>query len=111
MKHFDRLTTGTAWRRLGVLICQRPLDFVAYLLLNLLLRTVAVVAIVLEILCTCCLAGGLMMIPYLGAVVLLPVTYFFRVFSLAFLEQVREPLGGEIRAEISKTGLLPRPLS
>jgi hypothetical protein len=84
----DRLTAGAAWRQLGALLAWRPLDFVAYLLLNMLLWTVAGVAIVLAVLCTCCLAGCLMMIPYLGAVVLLPVTYFFRAFSLAFLEQV-----------------------
>ena len=84
----DRLTTGAAWRQLGALLAWRPLDFVAYLLLNMVLWTVAGVAIVLAVFCTCCLAGCLMMIPYLGAVVLLPVTYFFRAFSLAFLEQV-----------------------
>ena len=36
---------------------------------------------------TCCLAGCLMLLPYLGTVVLLPVLMFKRCYSLYFLAQ------------------------
>ena len=36
---------------------------------------------------TCCLAGILFAIPYVGTVVMLPVPVFFRSFSVYFLQQ------------------------
>lgn len=84
----DRLGAGAAWSRFGGLVAARPWDYLAFVLLYLLLALAAGAGVCALILCTCCLAGCLMMIPYLGAVLLLPVTYFFRAFNLAFLEQV-----------------------
>ncbi|MHB9006972.1 MAG: hypothetical protein ACYDC1_08565, partial [Limisphaerales bacterium] len=39
------------------------------------------------VLATCCVAGCLLAIPYLGAVLLLPVFVFDRAYSLHFLRQ------------------------
>jgi hypothetical protein len=36
---------------------------------------------------TCCIAGCLIVLPYLGAVILLPVTVFKRSYSLYYLAQ------------------------
>ena len=36
---------------------------------------------------TCCIAGCLMMIPYIGTVLLLPILVFSRAYSLHFLAQ------------------------
>lgn len=39
------------------------------------------------VLVTCCLAGCLMMLPYIGTVLLLPILVFKRAYSLYFLGQ------------------------
>jgi hypothetical protein len=39
---------------------------------------------------TCCIGFLLLIIPYIGSVVLLPVFYTFRAFSIEFLEQYGE---------------------
>jgi hypothetical protein len=44
-------------------------------------------AVMLLVVITCCIAGCLMAIPYVGAVVVLPVTVFFRAYSLEYLAQ------------------------
>jgi hypothetical protein len=41
----------------------------------------------LMVLATCCIAGCLMALPWVGAVILLPVTVFFRLYSLEYLAQ------------------------
>lgn len=51
----------------------------------------AVGLILLTVVVTCCVAGCLMAIPYLGTVLLLPVTVFFRGVGPEFLRQ----FGGE----------------
>ena len=39
------------------------------------------------VLCTCCIAGCFLAIPYIGTVLLLPVLVFTRAYSLHFLAQ------------------------
>lgn len=45
------------------------------------------ICVMVVVLLTCCIAGCLMAVPYLGAVVLLPVTVFFRSYSIEYLGQ------------------------
>ena len=47
--------------------------------------------VLIVILLTCCIAGCLLVLPYLGTVLLLPVLVFRRSYSLCYLAQY----GGE----------------
>ena len=62
---------GHAWR------------FAGFYLMTLLLWIPALVLAILTICLTCCVA----ILPYLSSVALLPITVFFRCYSLCFLEQ------------------------
>lgn len=77
----------TAWGELGELLKARPGNFLLYLLFLILLSIVWGVVLVAVVLLTCCVAGCLLAIPYVGSVLLLPMTVFFRAFSLSFLAQ------------------------
>jgi len=76
-----------AWGILLRLIALQPGKFVLYLLFQLVL-TIAIGAMVL-ILCvvTCCIAWCVLVIPYIGTVVLLPILIFKRAYSVHYLAQ------------------------
>lgn len=57
--------------------------FLLYFLMLIVLGGVASVVVLIGTLLTCCLAG----LPYINAVVFLPISVFFRSYSLYFLEQ------------------------
>jgi len=77
----------TAWKEFGALVTANPGRFILYLLFSLVL-SLAIGAIVLFVMIvTCCIACCLLMIPYLGTVLLLPVLVFQRSFSLYYLAQ------------------------
>lgn len=82
---------GTDWRagwgEVGELLKARPGNFLLYLLFLILLSIVWGVVLIAVVLLTCCVAGCLLAIPYVGSVLLLPMTVFFRAFSLSFLAQ------------------------
>lgn len=82
---------GKGWREAGGellhLIQQKLGVFVLYLLFQIVLGMVIGMAALLLVLVTCCIAGCIMAIPYLGTVVLLPVFIFKRAYSLYFLAQ------------------------
>ncbi len=83
----DRLRATAAWGRFLALFGERAPLLIGYGFFYLLLVLVYVAAIVLLVLVTCCIAGCLMMIPYVGTVILLPALVFFRAYSLEFLSQ------------------------
>ena len=58
-------------------------SFILFYLLKIVLGLAAAVVIVLGMCVTCCVAA----LPYLSSVVFLPVSVFFRSYSLYFLEQ------------------------
>lgn len=72
------LTTNAAWREFLVIHRQKLGGFVVYALWKWLLGIGAIMAIMIFGFATCCIAFIPMMIPYLGAVLLLPVSVFFR---------------------------------
>ncbi len=84
------LRTTEAWRRFLPCFRSHPGPFVLYTLLLIGLHLGIGVAILAVVILTCCCAGIILAIPYVGAVVLLPVTIFFRSFSLYFLRQFGE---------------------
>lgn len=60
---------------------------VLFYLLKFVLAIMSFFIIIAGILLTCCLAGCVMMIPYIGSVLLLPISVFFRCYSIFFIEQ------------------------
>jgi hypothetical protein len=70
------------WRYLGY--------FILYGLFIFILTIAVVIGILVAGISTCCLGFILLVIPYINAVILLPVTYTYRAMSLEFLSQFGE---------------------
>ncbi len=77
----------SAWKELGSLVAGHAGTFILYFLFQIVLAMAIGTIVVVVILITCCIAGCLMALPYLGAVLLLPVSMFKRCYSLYFLAQ------------------------
>ncbi len=82
-----RISSVRAWGVFIRLFALHPAQFIGYALLILLLVTILVVAIIIGGLITCCIGFLILAIPYINEVLLLPVTYTLRAFSVEFLEQ------------------------
>lgn len=76
-----------AWRILLNLLGSNPVDFLLYLLFQVVLWIGIGVALFALTLMTCCVAGCLFAVPYLGTVLLLPIDSFQRAFSMHWLAQ------------------------
>ncbi|MDH4197121.1 MAG: hypothetical protein OEW05_06925 [Candidatus Aminicenantes bacterium] len=83
----DRVTAVQGWRRFLALLGQHPFAFILFGLLMFGLILLFVAAVVVAGIITCCIGWILLVIPYIGTVVTLPVWYTFRAFSLEFLAQ------------------------
>ncbi len=83
----QRLGTGTALAQVMTLVAQRPFSFFVFLVLKVLLAFGLSIAILLAGVLTCCMGLILLVLPFVGAVVLLPMTVFFRLFAVHFLRQ------------------------
>lgn len=82
-----RITTLKALRMFLNLFSSHFLYFVGYGFLILFLSILIFVGIVIVGFLTCCIGFVLLIIPYVNAVVLLPISYTLRAFSVEFLEQ------------------------
>jgi hypothetical protein len=80
-------TCLAAWREFLGLLGARPGQFVIYLLFLIVLHIVISILVITAFLVTCCIACCLVLIPFLGTVLLLPILIFKRAFSLYFLAQ------------------------
>jgi hypothetical protein len=76
-----------AWREFLPMVSANLWRFVGYLLFSVLIGMILGTAILLLVLVTCCTALCLMMIPYIGTVLLLPIFVFKRAYSLYYFEQ------------------------
>ena len=76
-----------AWRRFMPLLSGYMLHFVFYGIIILLLHILIFICVTVIGLCTCCVGFIILSIPYIGTVIMLPVFYTFRAFSVEFLEQ------------------------
>jgi len=81
------LTATRAWGRFMGLLRDNFWRLMLYGVFYVALGMVAGACIFLLIIGTCCIAGCLIAIPYVGAVLVLPVTVFFRVYSVQYLSQ------------------------
>ncbi len=79
------------WREVGRLLAARPGQFLLYFLFKIVLAIAILILVLAVVLATCCIAGCLLALPYLGTLVLLPVSVFQRSYSLYYLAQY----GGE----------------
>lgn len=82
-----RLSTTQAWNRFLPLLSQKPGHFILYGIFIFMLIILVVLAVIIFGFVTCCIGFLLLIIPYVGSVVFLPVSYTFRAFSLEYLAQ------------------------
>jgi hypothetical protein len=76
-----------AWREFYELLSANIWKFALYILFQIVLASAIGVIVLLVILLTCCIAGCLMLLPFVGTVVLLPVLVFKRAYPLYYLAQ------------------------
>jgi hypothetical protein len=76
-----------AWRALLGMIAGNIGHFILYVLFRIVLGIGIALATLAIILMTCCVAGCLLAIPYLGTVLFLPVLLFVRAYSAYYLAQ------------------------
>ena len=76
-----------AWRILLELLSVNIANFIIYFLFQIALGAAIFVAVLFVVLVTCCVAGCIFAIPFLGTVIYLPVLVFQRSYSLYYLSQ------------------------
>ncbi|MBV8201100.1 MAG: hypothetical protein JOZ15_10810 [Acidobacteria bacterium] len=81
-------TCREAWRELLALFRGEISMLVLYLLFQIVIGLAIGAVVLVIVVATCCLAGCLLAIPYLGTVVLLPIIVFKRAYSLYYLAQL-----------------------
>ncbi len=77
----------SAWREFGGLLAANAGNFCLYILFQIVLGMAIGAIVMLVVLVTCCLAGCLMLLPFVGTVLLLPVLVFKRAYPLYYLAQ------------------------
>lgn len=83
----DDVSAFEAWRRFLPLLRSRPGPFLGYGLIVFLLGIGVWIAVFLIGLVTCCVGWVVVLIPYVGTVVLLPVWTAYRAYGPEFLAQ------------------------
>jgi hypothetical protein len=76
-----------AWKELYRLLSARLGTFALYVLFQIVLSMAIASLVVMAVLATCCISCCLLLLPYVGTVVLLPVLIFKRAYPLYFLAQ------------------------
>lgn len=82
-----RLTAVQAWGRFLHLCGKYPFHFLLYGIFIFILIILFVIFVIIAGVVTCCLGWLILIIPYVGTVVTLPLWYAYRAFSLEFLAQ------------------------
>lgn len=83
-------TVNNAWRKFLDLLNKHPWHFILYGLYIMGLYIVVAICVIILGLITCCCGFILLSIPYIGTVLMLPVSVTFRALSLEYLEQFGE---------------------
>jgi hypothetical protein len=76
-----------AWRRFVSLLAFNPWPFLIFAVLTVVVLIVVMMMALVAGCLTCCIGLILLGLPYVGSVVLLPLSYTIRAFSLEFLAQ------------------------
>jgi hypothetical protein len=82
-----RINTNDAWRMFLPLLYSHFGYFLGYALLVFFIIILVAIGIIVAGLLTCCIGFLILIIPYINSVVLLPISYTMRAFSVEFLEQ------------------------
>ncbi|MCB0823870.1 MAG: hypothetical protein KDC09_14320 [Bacteroidales bacterium] len=82
-----RISTTSAWRMFMSILWPKIGYFLLYGIFVLILGIAVVISVVIFGFATLCIGFLLLIIPFISAVVLLPVSYTFRAFSIEFLGQ------------------------
>jgi len=83
----DRITTLSAIRKFLPLFTSQFLHFLGYAIFVFFIFVIVVLGVIIVGALTCCIGFVLLAIPYINSVVLLPISYTLRAFSVEFLEQ------------------------
>ncbi|MCU0644375.1 MAG: hypothetical protein MUC94_08930 [bacterium] len=83
----NQISTTQAWNRFLSLFSQRWGYFLLYGIFLLVLYILTVIAVITIGLMTCCIGILLLIIPYIGSVILLPISYTFAALGPEFLVQ------------------------
>ncbi len=86
-----RGTPRQAWGELLGLFAGRLNLLIVYLLFQIVLGMAIGAVVLVAVIATCCIAGCLLLLPYLGTVALLPVLVFQRAYSVYYLGQLGAP--------------------
>ena len=82
--YLRRINVIAAWRVFSSsMLAGNAISFVLYLLMKFVIGLVVAILAFVAICATCCIA----MLPYIGAVILLPLTVFVQAYALCFIEQ------------------------
>jgi len=84
--YLHNLRCSRAWRMLLEVLSVNRARFFVYLLFQIVIR-IALFSIMIALMCFCCVACCLIMLPFVGTVVLLPLIVFERAYSLYYLAQ------------------------
>lgn len=85
--YLHRCTCVEGWRLFMPLLTSNKGNFTLYILFQIVINMAIGTMIVLLVVFTCCIAGCIMAIPYIGAVLTLPLTVFMRSYSLYYFRQ------------------------
>jgi len=88
-----RISFREAWGRFSKTLAQYPGHFLLYVLFTVILGIGIGLLTLVAVLMTCCVLALVLAVPYVGAVVLLPVPVFWRAFSIFYLQQMIPELG------------------
>jgi len=80
-------TCMNGWSEFWKMLCGNKGRFTLYILFHIVLSLGIGMIIFITVIVTCCCAGCLFAIPYLGTVLLLPILVFKRAYSLDYLAQ------------------------
>lgn len=83
----SRIGVSAAWAAFLPLLGERLFSFIAYALFVLVLSIAIAIVVMAAVLLTCCIGLIPLIIPYIGTVALLPISYTMRAFSVEFLGQ------------------------
>jgi hypothetical protein len=79
-----QLSATNAWSKFLAFAAQNMGSFFIYGLFIFVLKIAVAIAVIFIAVLTCCIGLLLIMIPFVGAIVLLPVSYTFRAFSIEY---------------------------
>jgi len=92
--YWRRVGALAAWRTVLNLCNEQPTGVVIYLTLYPFVWLAAMLAVLAVCICTCCIACIGLFLPYVNALLLLPVLLFLRGLGISFMRQWRPDLPG-----------------